>query len=89
MKTIDIAIVGGGPAGLTAAISAVSSGSKVIIFERNPQIGGQLIKQTHMFFGAEKQYASHRGYKITDYLLDELSNKLIDLPSTSDWQMGH
>ncbi len=73
MKTIDIAIVGGGPAGLTAAISAVSSGANVIIFERNPQIGGQLIKQTHMFFGAENQYASHRGFKITDFLLDELN----------------
>ncbi|MCD6436517.1 MAG: FAD-dependent oxidoreductase [Clostridiales bacterium] len=72
MKTVDLVIIGGGPAGLTAAISAVSSGSKVILFERSPRIGGQLIKQTHMFFGSEKQYASHRGFKITEYLLEEL-----------------
>ncbi|MBN2260409.1 MAG: FAD-dependent oxidoreductase [Clostridiales bacterium] len=73
MKTTDIVIVGGGPAGLTAAISAASSGAEVTIFERSPQIGGQLIKQTHMFFGSEKQYASHRGFRIADYLLDELN----------------
>ncbi|MEA3423881.1 MAG: NAD(P)/FAD-dependent oxidoreductase [Bacillota bacterium] len=72
MKMPDIVIIGGGPAGLTAAISAASSGAEVIIFERSPQIGGQLIKQTHMFFGSEKQYAAHRGFKIADYLLDEL-----------------
>lgn len=72
MNTVDIAIIGGGPAGLTAAISAASSGVNVAIFERSPQIGGQLIKQTHMFFGSEKQYASHRGFRISDYLMDQL-----------------
>jgi sarcosine oxidase subunit alpha len=72
MKTVDVVIVGGGPAGLCSAISAAASGSEVVIFERSPKIGGQLIKQTHMFFGSEKQYASHRGFKIADYLLDEL-----------------
>lgn len=72
MRTVDVVIVGAGPAGLTAAISCVSSGSNVLILERNPNIGGQLIKQSHMFFGSEKQYASTRGFKITDKLLGEL-----------------
>lgn len=73
MREIDIAIVGGGPAGLAAAINAAESGARVVVFERSPQIGGQLIKQTHMFFGSEKQYASHRGFRIADYLLDKLA----------------
>ncbi|HJS81461.1 MAG TPA: FAD-dependent oxidoreductase, partial [Nitrososphaera sp.] len=30
----DIAIVGGGPAGLSAAYSAARSGAKVILFEK-------------------------------------------------------
>lgn len=72
MKHVDLAIVGGGPAGLAAAVSAAQSGAHVTIFERNPQIGGQLIKQTHMFFGSEKQYASKRGFQIADILLKEL-----------------
>ncbi|HNR05367.1 MAG TPA: FAD-dependent oxidoreductase, partial [Bacillota bacterium] len=60
----EIAIVGGGPAGLCAAIKAAESGAKVIVLDRNSQLGGQLIKQTHMFFGSQKQYASHRGIDI-------------------------
>ena len=72
MKTTDIAIVGGGPAGLCAAISAASSGAKVALIERNNNLGGQLNKQTHMFFGSEKQYAASRGIDIPDILVNEI-----------------
>ncbi|SDY85265.1 sarcosine oxidase subunit alpha [Proteiniborus ethanoligenes] len=72
MKYVDIAIIGGGPAGLCAAISAASSGAKVLLIDRNKNLGGQLIKQTHMFFGSEKQYASKRGVEISKILLNDL-----------------
>ncbi len=72
MKQAELVIIGGGPAGLCAAISAAKSGSKVLIIERNKYLGGQLVKQTHMFFGSEKQYASTRGIDIPDILLSEL-----------------
>ena len=35
----DIAIVGGGPAGLSAAYSASKNGAKVILFEKDPSFG--------------------------------------------------
>ncbi len=73
MKHVDLAIVGGGPAGLCAAISAASSGAKVLLIDKNKKLGGQLIKQTHMFFGSEKQYASTRGIDIAKILLDDLA----------------
>lgn len=38
MERYDIAIVGGGPAGLSAACSASSEGSKVILFEKDASI---------------------------------------------------
>ncbi|HBB28458.1 MAG TPA: pyridine nucleotide-disulfide oxidoreductase [Clostridiales bacterium] len=72
MVNKELVIVGGGPAGLCAAISAASSGTNVLIIERNNELGGQLVKQTHMFFGSEKQYASTRGIDIADILLKEL-----------------
>ncbi|MDF2676584.1 MAG: pyridine nucleotide-disulfide oxidoreductase [Bacillota bacterium] len=72
MREADLVVVGGGPAGLCAAISAASSGANVLVIERNKKLGGQLVKQTHMFFGSEKQYASTRGIDITDILLNEL-----------------
>ncbi|WP_326909627.1 NAD(P)/FAD-dependent oxidoreductase [Sedimentibacter sp. MB31-C6] len=72
MKEADLVVIGGGPAGLCAAISAAKSGSKVLIIERNKDFGGQLVKQTHMFFGSEKQYASTRGIDIKEILVNEL-----------------
>ena len=72
MKEVDIIVIGAGPAGLTAAISAASSGAHVLLVERNKHLGGQLTKQTHMFFGSEKQYAATRGIDIVGILLDKL-----------------
>jgi len=37
-----IAIVGGGPAGLSAAIAAARSGASTILFDEQPELGGQL-----------------------------------------------
>ncbi|WBW95560.1 NAD(P)/FAD-dependent oxidoreductase [Oceanirhabdus sp. W0125-5] len=73
MKEVDIVIIGGGPAGLCSVISAASSGAKVLLLERSDFLGGQLIKQTHMFFGSKKQYASKRGLNIPDLLLDKIA----------------
>jgi len=73
MKTVEIAVIGGGPAGLSAAINAASLGAKVAIIERDDQLGGQLRKQTHMFFGSKEQYASTRGIDIAVILQEELN----------------
>lgn len=69
----QILIIGAGPAGLSAAISATSSGAKVLLVERNNILGGQLIKQTHMFFGSQKQYASSRGIDIANILIKKVN----------------
>lgn len=72
MKQVEILVVGGGPAGLCAAINAAQEGAKVLVLERNEELGGQLIKQTHMFFGSEKQHASVRGVDIATILFDKI-----------------
>lgn len=73
MKTVDLVVIGGGPAGLCATINAIKSGANVLLIERDKHLGGQLVKQTHMFFGSEKQHASIRGFDIANILLDEIS----------------
>ncbi|MBN2696442.1 MAG: FAD-dependent oxidoreductase, partial [Bacilli bacterium] len=73
MKEIDLMIIGGGPAGLSAAKVALEAGLKVMIVDRNMSLGGQLIKQTHKFFGSEKQYAKTRGFDIAKRLIDKLA----------------
>ncbi|MCR5808728.1 MAG: NAD(P)/FAD-dependent oxidoreductase [Clostridiales bacterium] len=72
MKEVELLIIGSGPAGLCAAVSAAESGAKVLVLERGFRPGGQLIKQTHMFFGSESQYASHRGVDIAGILLKKV-----------------
>ncbi len=74
MMQIEILVVGGGPAGLCAARAASSLGAKVLICERDDVPGGQLVKQTHKFFGSEKQYAGDRGIQIGNMLLEEALN---------------
>jgi NADPH-dependent 2,4-dienoyl-CoA reductase/sulfur reductase-like enzyme len=39
----DIAIIGGGPAGMEAAIAAARRGHKVTIYEKDEQLGGRLL----------------------------------------------
>lgn len=68
----DILVVGGGAAGLSAAAEAASAGAKVTIIESDLQLGGQLIKQTHKFFGSKDEYAGTRGFKISNILLNEI-----------------
>jgi len=72
MKQYELIIIGGGPAGLSAAKQAAESGLKSLIIERDYKLGGQLVKQTHMFFGSEKQYAKTRGIDIAKILINDV-----------------
>lgn len=55
MVNYDIVIVGGGPAGMAAAVSAYDAGCKsVVILDREPQIGGILMQCIHNGFGLHK-----------------------------------
>ncbi len=71
--TPTVAIVGSGPAGLEAAITLRQKGIDVLILEQNPRLGGQLIKQTHKFFGSKKEKAGTRGFVIGDELIKEVN----------------
>ena len=38
----DVVVVGGGPAGISAALSAAEAGAQVLLFDENPALGGHL-----------------------------------------------
>ncbi|NLB11637.1 FAD-dependent oxidoreductase, partial [bacterium] len=55
MKKVDLAIIGGGRAGLAAAISAYDQGIKsLVIFEKDDHLGGILFQCIHSGFGLQE-----------------------------------
>ena len=70
----EILVIGGGAAGLSAAAEAAAAGAKVMVAESDLHLGGQLVKQTHKFFGSKDEYAGTRGFKIADILLKEMDS---------------
>lgn len=77
----ELLVIGGGPAGMCAAIEAAEAGVEVLLLERNHDLGGQLVKQTHKFFGSEKQHAGTRGVQIAF----ELAEKIRSMENITIW----
>lgn len=66
---IPVLIIGGGPAGLSAAIELGKLGVEVILVDDKDRLGGKLVFQTHRFFGStEAVYAGTRGIDIATRL---------------------
>jgi NADPH-dependent 2,4-dienoyl-CoA reductase/sulfur reductase-like enzyme/ferredoxin len=74
-KTLDIPvlIIGGGPAGLSAALELGKLGIRTLLVDDKSRLGGKLVLQTHRFFGsAQAVHAGTRGIDIATKLAGEL-----------------
>jgi len=70
----DVLIIGGGPAGITAALELATHGIEIIIVDDKHRLGGKLVLQTHSFFGTVADcYAGTRGIDIATNLAAEIS----------------
>ena len=71
----DVLIVGGGPAGLSAALQLGKRGIETLVVDDKDRLGGKLVLQTHKFFGSiDDSYAGTRGIDIATILKEELLN---------------
>lgn len=69
----QVLVIGGGPAGLAASVEVARQGLDVLVLDDKKVLGGQLVKQTHMFFGSKHEGAGKRGTTIAHELVDELT----------------
>jgi len=85
MLRSDLAVIGGGPAGLAAAIEAAKRGCRATVVEMNHRAGGQLVKQIHKFFGSRERGAGKRGFALAEELAEEA--RRVGVEFLLDWEV--
>lgn len=79
----DVAVVGGGPAGMSAALAAAESGLRVCLFERRPRLGGHLAWRVREYEG---EPLHRRGEALAARLLAKENVKVFtSSPVTGVW----
>lgn len=78
MKT-DLTIIGGGAAGLAAALSAIDPQLNILIIEREPRLGGILNQCIHNGFGLHMFQEELTGPEYANRFIEALKDKNIDI----------
>ena len=82
LREVEVLILGGGPAGLSAAVELGKLGVDTLIVDDKSALGGKLLLQTHKFFGSvEDSHAGTRGFEIARIL----EEKVRQLDSVEVW----
>jgi NADPH-dependent 2,4-dienoyl-CoA reductase/sulfur reductase-like enzyme len=72
-ERVDLAIVGAGPAGLSAALEAKAAGAEVLVVDENDRPGGQIFRQPPRAFRIEDKSRLGRDHKRGRALLDAVT----------------
>ncbi len=79
MNTYEIVIIGGGPAGLAAAVSAKKAGAeKILILERDKELGGILNQCIHNGFGLHTFKEELTGPEYAQRFIDQVLSEEIE-----------
>ncbi len=79
MQNVRLVIVGGGPAGLAAAVAAYDAGERdILVLEREPQLGGILNQCIHNGFGLHTFKEELTGPEYADRYVQQLLERKIE-----------
>ncbi len=79
MDEYGVIVIGGGPAGLAAAISAKENGAQVLIIEREERTGGMLKQCIHDGFGLQRFGERLAGPEYVERFIDRVCEFDIDV----------
>ena len=86
VRCVDLVIIGGGPAGMAAAVSAYEKGIKdILILERDDALGGILRQCIHNGFGLHRfgeeltgpEYANRYEKQVKEYGIPFMLNTMV------------
>lgn len=77
--THDLLVVGGGPAGISAARAARDAGLSVVLVDERPTLGGQIYKQPGPGFTVTDPAAMGRHYRQGRAVIDSLHGRGVDV----------
>ncbi|GLY75465.1 oxidase [Actinoallomurus iriomotensis] len=78
-QSIDLLVVGGGPAGISAARSAAEAGLNVLLADERPTLGGQIYKQPGPGFTVTDPAAMDRQFRQGRALIDSLDGTGVEV----------
>lgn len=78
-RDFDVAVIGGGPAGMGAALAAHKTGADVVIIERNDHLGGILRQCIHPGFGLTHFKEELTGPEYAQRFIDQVSQTDIEV----------
>src|SRR5436190_13696553 len=86
----DVAVLGGGPGGYTAAIRAAQLGGKVVCIEREPALGGTCLRVGCIPTKAwvQSAHALHDAQETFARLGVQVGEATLDFPTVAAWKDG-
>src|SRR5262245_35526775 len=84
----DVAVLGGGPAGYTAAIRAAQLGAKTVCIEREPELGGTCLRIGCIPTKAWVQtaHAMHAAHETFAKLGVRVGEPQLDFAAANEWK---
>jgi NADP-dependent aldehyde dehydrogenase len=86
----DVAVVGGGPAGLAATVATARLGRRVVLIDAGAQLGGQYWRHPDLSSAGAHDHAGHRDWEVFEALTERIrrhrqTGAAVHLAATQVW----